>query len=1092
VEEGSRTALPSVTFDAYTLRFEYTGGGYTHAPVEWNAEVVSVDLEPGEWTVYADGYIESVVLGTGRATVYVSEGTVTPVTIRIGVNTGAGVQGTLKYTVSYPATDHTYDTQTLTVRDALGATIGDPVDITNGEEESLQLNAGVYFVGVVINDTAQRTGVARTSVVHIYGEQETSLEIKIGDEDFTAIVPLVVTARLTAPDEIMTKRAVAIYTSTKEWQATEDTAVLTGPVEITFWVPSSSESVYVRQQIYMNETPLVGEFVLVNIDPEQPATASLEDTLYTITVSDVTEHGTVQSIYPAAFPGTTVPITAKADPDAFFDGKLAVLSDSTPVTMDSKTDGHFTMPDQDVEVYAGFHQFVQYGKAGGTGNGMSWETASGDLQMMIDKLAALSATYAAVYTGPYIVKLGAGTYKPKYTPMIPASAEGPYEHTDGGRDNAFILRPKVQVWGGYPADGGGETDEANRESRFDTYGEADPTYTAFLSGDLDYSGGIPDNNDAYHVVLGVNIPDDSGTVLDGLTISGGNANGGSDILVGDKSISRRTGGGIYNNSSLALIRVTISDNKADENGGGICSVGASLTMQRVTIAKNSATVRGGGMYNEGVELDLSDVTISYNTVTAGADPDHGGGGIYNTGNTTLVKLTGVVISNNAANSVDGVMTSGKGGGIYNNDISPSSSLTEVTISGNTAASDGGGVYFRGSFTMSGGTIGGDTGDKANRAVNGGGVYFNGTNFTMNGGAISGNQTTGSQNSNGGGVYVADGTFEMSGTAVVSGNQTTGSNSDGGGVYVAGGTFNMSGGTISRNTAHTNGGGVVVTGAGASFTMSGGTIGGSTDDEANSAGNQGGGVIVFGDGASFTMSGGTISGNQTTGSYPSHGGGVYAVGGTFKMNNGTISRNTAANFGGGVYFKGTNFTMSGGIIGGDTDDEANSASRGGGVYVEGGSFTMNENNKAAVSGNEDTGTGSYSGGGGVYVEDGTFSLSGNAAVSGNQATGSYSYGGGVYFSGISFTMSETAAISGNQAYSGGGVYVGSGSFEKTGGAIYGDKKEDTTPEDSTLQNTAYTSETGHAAFVYYESNPKKRNTTAGAGIDLDNSADDNWE
>ena len=116
------------------------------------------------------------------------------------------------------------------------------------------------------------------------------------------------------------------------------------------------------------------------------------------------------------------------------------------------------------------------------------------------------------------------------------------------------------------------------------------------------------------------------------------------------------------------------------------------------------------------------------------------------------------------------------------------------ITGNTAKS-GGGVYVDGMFSMSGGTIYDNAGER------GGGVYVtpNGM-FNMSGSAaITGN--TGSY----GGVYVK-GTFSMSGGTICGNTE-----SSGGGVYVDySGTFNMSGSAaITGNTVTGNGGGVYV-------------------------------------------------------------------------------------------------------------------------------------------------------------------------------------------------------------------------------------------------------------------------------------------
>jgi uncharacterized repeat protein (TIGR02543 family) len=168
-----------------------------------------------------------------------------------------------------------------------------------------------------------------------------------------------------------------------------------------------------------------------------------------------------------------------------------------------------------------------------------------------------------------------------------------------------------------------------------------------------------------------------------------------------------------------------------------------------------------------------------------------------------------------------------------------------------------------------------------------------------------------------------------------------------------------------------------------------------------------------------------------------------------------------------------------------------------VRVEGGgALEMKDGSK--ISGN----TASYSYfsyGGGVYVgNSGTFTMSGGK-ISGNTASSSSSYyyysysysysssyGGGVCVGNSgTFTMSG-GEIRGNTASAsssydsdsyGGGVYVGnSGTFTKSGGGtIYGSDAE------AGLKNTANSS--GHAVYVD-SSSAKKRNTTAGPGVDMD--------
>ncbi|MDR1986783.1 MAG: hypothetical protein LBP88_07425 [Treponema sp.] len=126
-----------------------------------------------------------------------------------------------------------------------------------------------------------------------------------------------------------------------------------------------------------------------------------------------------------------------------------------------------------------------------------------------------------------------------------------------------------------------------------------------------------------------------------------------------------------------------------------------------------------------------------------------------------------------------------------------------------------------------------------RASAGRGVYVGNGGFTMSGGTISGNSASGG----GGGVLVRSGSFTMSG-GTISGNSTSG---NGGGVAVWGGSFTMSGGTVSGNSAGGHGGGVLAGGSG--FIMSGGTI------SNNSASNYGGGVFVSG--GRFVKNRGTI-------------------------------------------------------------------------------------------------------------------------------------------------------------------------------------------------------------------------------------------
>lgn len=230
-------------------------------------------------------------------------------------------------------------------------------------------------------------------------------------------------------------------------------------------------------------------------------------------------------------------------------------------------------------------------------------------------------------------------------------------------------------------------------------------------------------------------------------------------------------------------------------------------------------------------------------------------------------------------------------------------VTHGTKPDGTNKYSGSGVNVKGTFTMYGGSISGNTADQ------GGGVYNRGT-FNMNGGTITSNIAI-----NGGGVYINKGTFNMYG-GTITGNKAEQTNGTayGGGVYNQG-TFNMYGGEITNNTATVGGGGVFNKGT---FTMSAGT----TISENKAYGGGG----VFNGNGTFTMSGGTISRNELVGPASNlSGGGVFSQGGTFTMSGGTITGNKAKEYGGGVFINTGTFTMSGGEI-----TSNSSESYGGGV------------------------------------------------------------------------------------------------------------------------------------------------------------------
>ncbi|HET8829113.1 MAG TPA: right-handed parallel beta-helix repeat-containing protein [Pelobium sp.] len=270
-------------------------------------------------------------------------------------------------------------------------------------------------------------------------------------------------------------------------------------------------------------------------------------------------------------------------------------------------------------------QTIRYVKAtaAGNGDGSSWANASDDIQAMINASVANDQVWVA-----------GGTYLPN------RKANALTVITPNNRDNAFVLKADVKIYGGFA---GTETALSQR----------DLTLTAnesILSGDL---GIAVDNSDnAYHVIISAGAV---GTAeLNGFTIKGGNANVfPGTVTVNSNTVYRNSGGGIYNfNSSPKISNVSLNGNSANNKGGGICNFNSSaLIITNVTFSGNSANNDGGGIFNDFSSPFITNVTLNGNSA-------NNGGGIYNVSSSPVI--TNVTLSGNSAD----------GGGIYNFDSSP--------------------------------------------------------------------------------------------------------------------------------------------------------------------------------------------------------------------------------------------------------------------------------------------------------------------------------------------------------------------------------------------------------------------------------------
>jgi hypothetical protein len=286
-----------------------------------------------------------------------------------------------------------------------------------------------------------------------------------------------------------------------------------------------------------------------------------------------------------------------------------------------------------------------------------------------------------------------------------------------------------------------------------------------------YSIGGPDvtiinGSGHYHVVQCVN-GEGPDAILEGFTITGGNANG---------SWPNNHGGGMWNNlSSPTVINCIFRQNSANEYGGGMFNHYCSPTVTNCTFISNTSNNHGGGMYNY-----YSNPTVTGCTFT-GNNGSYDGGGMHNYYSSPTV--TNCTFSGNAA---------AEGGGMSN--WFGSSTVTDCTFISNS----GGGMFNDGgSPMMTNCTF------SANYARAGGGMCnYNGSSPTVTNCSFSGNSAI----KYGGGMYNYNGSSPMVFKCTFSDNKVTGEGG-GGGIYNEQSSPTLTGCTFRNNQGNYYGGGM---------------------------------------------------------------------------------------------------------------------------------------------------------------------------------------------------------------------------------------------------------------------------------------------
>jgi hypothetical protein len=312
---------------------------------------------------------------------------------------------------------------------------------------------------------------------------------------------------------------------------------------------------------------------------------------------------------------------ADADTDADSDGDSDADADAdTDADSDGDSDADSdadTDADTDVDVGCPVHVDGSLSDYAGH-DGSTWALALAEVQDGLD--AAEIGAADSDGSGSCDVWVRAGTYTPT------EDASGSTVPADP-RAKTFLLKANVGLYGGFD---GTETAIGDRDVAANT---------TVLSGDI---GTASDSDNCYHVVTGA---DDA--VLDGFTISGGNADG---------SNPDDYGGGMYNDYASPLVAGCVfSGNAAATSGGGMYnSYSTSPMIEDCSFADNAAAVSGGGMYNFFSAPTVRRCSFTGNSAQSG-------GAMGNADNATAFVASSTFSGNEATDN---------GGAVYNNYAGP--------------------------------------------------------------------------------------------------------------------------------------------------------------------------------------------------------------------------------------------------------------------------------------------------------------------------------------------------------------------------------------------------------------------------------------
>lgn len=313
--------------------------------------------------------------------------------------------------------------------------------------------------------------------------------------------------------------------------------------------------------------------------------------------------------------------------------------------------------------------------ATGTGDGSSWDNASGDLQKMIDDLADNNVSQQAGE-----VWVAAGTYKPQSQLISGMNYSA-----------SFRMRDGISVYGGFA---GNETSKQERAKGTMPWDFTNVTVleAAYYESKLAWTNSKwTVGSDSRHVVWFAPMSGESDftriTTLDGVTVQGGYAQGNTGL----DDFKTDCGGGVYMDGANAyLSNCIVRENYATGNGGGVYLKNGRV--QTSLIYNNNADADGGAVYVENRGLVYRSMLTNnsalngagvylYNGAEAGSDdPDH----------PEYLILSTCVVSNNTVRG-NGAVYCDKGGVLMQNTITNNECVT-ATDATDVNASQTGGIY----------------------------------------------------------------------------------------------------------------------------------------------------------------------------------------------------------------------------------------------------------------------------------------------------------------------------------------------------------------------------------------------------------------